>query len=56
MCPLVRHSPHRTLSDRAMKKLEAHTLGFDSDAKLKSHDHGLVPVWDVGARVCIITV
>ncbi len=39
-----------------MKKLEAQPLGFNGDAKLKSHDQGHVPVCDVRARVCIITV
>ena len=34
-----------------MKKLEVHTLSFDGDAKLKSHDQGHTPARDV--RVCV---
>lgn len=34
-----------------MKKLEAHTLGFDGDAKLKSHGQGHTPARDMRARV-----
>ena len=34
-----------------MKKLEVQIPGFDGDAKLKSHDKGLVPARDMRVRV-----